>query len=129
MNATVHFEQRTGQPLGAACRQPEPGGKEPLRWLVIPHSHLPIYPDRLPAVLVPARVAALFGASRGIGFISVAALTLVPQPLRLALRVNPLTFPPRLFGSDIVQCSVMQQAQRDGPFVARFACQRARLRK
>jgi hypothetical protein len=58
-----------------------------------------------------------------------AALRLMPQPLRLALRINPTLLPPSFFGADIMERSVMKQAKRHGPFVTRFARQRARLRK
>ena len=71
--------------------------------------------------------SSLFGALWHIGFMSPAALRLMPQPLRLALRINPVLFPPRLLRPDIMERSVMKQAKRHRSFVTRLARQRARL--
>ena len=86
-------------------------------------------PNRARAGLVSARVAALFSTLRDFSFTSPAPLRFLPQPLRLNRRIDPVLFPPLLFRADIMERSVMKQAKRHRPFVARLARQRARLRK
>src|SRR5438132_13163631 len=80
-------------------------------------------------VLLSARVAALFSTLRDFSFTSAAALRFAPKPLCLTLGIDPVLSPPLLFRADIMERSVMKQAKRHRPFIARLARQRARLGK
>src|SRR5690349_3701143 len=71
----------------------------------------------------------LFRALSDARFTGAAALRFMPQPLRFALCITPLLFPPRLISTDIMSRPMMKQAKRHSPFVARLARQRSWLCK